>query len=275
MKPARSTRLLLSLLLILLALAPRSTQAAGPLTTCTITDLGPLPGGTFSEAFAINASGQVVGDAGTQDASGNVVTQHAVRWDAAATTPTDLGTSPGITSSYAIDINASGAVVGWSDGAVEWASGTTTPTTLGLLPGSTFSHALAINASGQVVGEDDIKDANGNTVAHAVRWDAGTTTPTDLGTLSVSGITTSTVAWGINASGQVVGAAGALPDGTIWGHAVLWNAGMTTPTDLGSLLPSGSGWVLEIAYAINDAGQIVGVGYINNGPDHGFRLSCS
>jgi probable HAF family extracellular repeat protein len=241
--------------------------------------LGPLPGGTFSEAFAINASGQVVGDAGTQDASGNVVTQHAVRWDAAATTPTDLGTSPGITSSYAIDINASGAVVGWSDGAVEWASGATTPTTLGLLPGSTFSHALAINASGQVVGEDRIKDANGNTVAHAVRWDAGTTTPTDLGTLAgitgtLAGIT-STVAWGINASGQVVGAADTLPDGSIWGHAVLWNAGMTTPTDLGSLLPAGSGWVLEIAYAINDAGQIVGVGYINNGPDHGFRLSCS
>src|SRR5437764_15239107 len=101
MKTARSSRLLLSLLLILLALAPRSTQAAGPLTTCTITDLGPLPGDTFSAAFAINASGQVVGQAGTQDASGNVVTYHAVRWDAAATTPTDLGTSPGITSSVA------------------------------------------------------------------------------------------------------------------------------------------------------------------------------
>jgi probable HAF family extracellular repeat protein len=365
MQTARSTRLLLSLLLILVALAPRSTQAAGPLTTCTITDLGPLPGGTFSDAFAINASGQVVGEAGTQDASGNVVTQHAVRWDAAATTPTDLGTLSGITSSIAFGINASGAVVGASGStAVEWAPGATatTPiTALGLLPGSTAGDAFAINASGQVVGEADTQDASGNLVTHAVRWDAGATTPTNLGTSpgitsstavdinasgqvvgtsgtavvwapgattptalsllpggtynvaravnangqvvgsadtkdasgnlvthavrwdatappatdlgTLSGIT-STQALGINAGGQVVGAAGMLPDGTPFGRAVLWNAGATTPTDLGSLLPPGSGWVLESAYAINDAGQIAGIGSFN-GAEHGFRLTCS
>jgi uncharacterized membrane protein len=112
---------------------------------------------------------------------------------------------------------------------------------------------------------------SGNVVTHAVRWDVGTTTPTDLGTLSSI---TSTIAWDINASGQVVGAAGTSSDGSTFGHAVLWNAGATTPTNLGLLLLPGSGWVLESANAINDAGQIVGVGSINS-VDHGFRLTCS
>jgi probable HAF family extracellular repeat protein len=222
----------------------------------------------------------MVGDVGTKDASGNVVT-HAVRWDVGATAPSDLGTAPGITSSFARGINASGEVVGFLSGSAggvtagEWAPGATTPAALGLLPGGTFSGSYAVNASGQVVGSADTKDASGNLATHAARWDATAATPTDLGTLS--GIT-STIAWGINASGQVVGAAGTpLPDGTPFGRAVLWNAGMTTPTYLGSLLPPGSGWVPESAYAINDAVpvQIVGTGYINNGPDHGFRLTCS
>jgi probable HAF family extracellular repeat protein len=259
--------------------------ASGATATTPPTPLGPLPGGTASVARAINASGQVVGEVDTKDASGNLVT-HAVLWNAGATTPTALGTSPGITSSVAWDINTSGAVVGntQGNGAVEWAPGataTTPPTALGLLPGATFGGALAINANGQVVGQSSTQDASGNLVTHAVLWNAGTTTPTDLGTLAgitgtLAGIT-STIAWGINASGQVVGAAGTLPDGTIAGHALLWNTGMTTPTDLGALLPPGSGWVLEIAYAINDAVpvQIVGTGNINNGPNHGFRLSCS
>jgi probable HAF family extracellular repeat protein len=258
--------------------------APGATATTPPTPLGPLPGSTFSEARAINDHGQVVGEVDTKDASGNVVA-HAVRWDAAAAPPTALGTSPGITSSVAVGINASGAVVGFYSGstAVEWAPGataTTPPTPLGLLPGGTFSGAYAVNASGQAVGDADTKDASGNFVRHAVRWDAGTTTPTDLGTLAgitgtLAGIT-STIAWDINASGQVVGAAGTSSDGSTFGHAVLWNVGMTTPTDLGGLLPSGSPWALGVAYAINDAVpvQIVGIGTIN-GAQHGFRLTCS
>jgi probable HAF family extracellular repeat protein len=250
--------------------------APGATATTPITPLGPLG----STARAINANGQVVGEVETKDTSGNPVA-HAVRWDSGTTTPTELSTS----SSLAFGINASGAVVGGAEGsgAVEWAPGataTTSPTTLGLLQGGTAGIARAINASGQVVGLSNTKDANGNAVPHAVRWDAGTTTPTDLGTLAgitgtLAGIT-STVALGINASGQVVGAAGTSPDGDIFGHAVLWNTGATTPTDLGSLLPAGSGWVLESAYAINDAVpvQIAGVGTIN-GAEHGFRLTCS
>jgi hypothetical protein len=42
--------------------------------------------------------------------------------------------------------------------------------------------------------------------------------------------------------------------------------------DLNKLIPSGSGWVLEQAFAINNAGQIVGTGTIN-GKEHGFLLT--
>jgi probable HAF family extracellular repeat protein len=33
--------------------------------------------------------------------------------------------------------------------------------------------------------------------------------------------------------------------------------------DLNKLIPAHSGWVLETAYSINDAGQIVGYGTLN------------
>lgn len=45
-------------------------------------------------------------------------------------------------------------------------------------------------------------------------------------------------------------------------------------TDLNSLLPAGSGWVLGQATAINDLGQIVGFGSIN-GQTHAFLLNTA
>jgi len=44
--------------------------------------------------------------------------------------------------------------------------------------------------------------------------------------------------------------------------------------DLNSLIPAGSGWELQRAAGINDAGQIVGTGTIN-GQTHGFLLSVN
>jgi probable HAF family extracellular repeat protein len=43
-------------------------------------------------------------------------------------------------------------------------------------------------------------------------------------------------------------------------------------TDLNSLIPAGSGWVLTSARGINDAGQIVGTGTIS-GVQHAFLLT--
>ena len=246
MKTARSTHLLLSLLLILLALAPRSTQAAGPLTTCTPTDLGPLGGSGVSVAFGINASGQVVGASTTQDA------YHAVRWDTGAITttgaitPTDLGTSTGITTSIAYGINDRGVVVGVSGSAVEWApavTATTPITSLGLPSGATDGVARAINVNGQVAGYADTKAASGNSVPHAVRWDAGMTTPTALST-------SPSFAYGINASGVVVGVAAG-------SGAVEWAAGATATTPI-TTLGLLQGGTFGFARAINANGQVVG-----------------
>ena len=42
--------------------------------------------------------------------------------------------------------------------------------------------------------------------------------------------------------------------------------------DLNDLIPSGSGWVLTEAEGINEAGRIVGVGWLN-GQQRGFLLT--
>jgi probable HAF family extracellular repeat protein len=80
---------------------------------------------------------------------------------------------------------------------------------------------------------------------------------TDLGTLGGA----SSAAQAINTAGQVVGqstyiagVSGLGPD-LVNDHAFLWQNG--TMIDLNSLLPAGSGWILEDAVAINDKGQIV------------------
>jgi probable HAF family extracellular repeat protein len=72
----------------------------------TVTDLGTLPGGASSQAYGINASGQVVGQAA--NASGNT---HAFLYSGGVMS--DLGTLGG-PYSYARGINDSGQIVGWS-----------------------------------------------------------------------------------------------------------------------------------------------------------------
>jgi len=71
----------------------------------------------------------------------------------------------------------------------------------------------------------------------------------------------SSVAYAINATGDVVGSASVLlPDGQTDRHAILWKAGETLPTDLNTLIDPASGWTLTEARGINDAGMIVGSG---------------
>jgi probable HAF family extracellular repeat protein len=74
----------------------------------------------------------------------------------------------------------------------------------------------------------------------------------------------------VNASGQVVGTSSPAVSG--FNHAFLWQNG--TLTDLNDLLPSGSGWVLTTAYALNNSGVIVGDGLFNGAP-RAFRLTIT
>ena len=75
----------------------------------------------------------------------------------------------------------------------------------------------------------------------------------DLGTLGGP----ESYAMHINASGQVVGYAATDNSNTIF-HAFLYSGGVMY--DLNNLIPSVSGWDLMVAYGINDAGQVVGIG---------------
>jgi probable HAF family extracellular repeat protein len=87
---------------------------------------------------------------------------------------------------------------------------------------------------------------------------------TDLGTLG--GRISRGVA--INSAGQVTGSAQTAGDAT--DHVFLYSDGVMT--DLNTLIPADSGWILQNGTAINDRGQITGYGAIN-GEEHAFLLT--
>ncbi len=219
---------------------PAVSAAAGPAPGATQpTDLGTLGGG-YSEAFAVNASGQVVGTSATASDE-----RHAFLWTAERGMR-DLGTLGG-SSSTARDINQRGEVVGWSeasdgqDHAFIW-SAKDGMRDLGAL-GRPRSYAYSINDRGQVVGYTAAleQDRPFTRIGHAAFiW----TTDSGMRDLRAPDDQWSE-AWDINARGQVAGTRG--------GRAFLWTAtdGMQ---DLG--VPEGR--ARSYANSINDRGQIAG-----------------
>src|SRR5216683_1777252 len=209
----------------------------------TMTDLGTL-GGPNSAAIAINDAGQIVGNSDFPDG-----TSHAFLYEAGVMT--DLG------AVSAVSINASGQVlVSDSIFASVYSNGAMQP-----LPfpqcagyGPQYAAAYAINDSGEVVGE-------------AWAWNGGQFVCDDA--VSISGGQAKDIAFyvlpeGFNAaiaisrSGRVLGKGWTYCDNIACGQEYTFLDG--TVAFFESYTPDSSGWYLLIGSAINDAGQIAGIG---------------
>ncbi len=228
-------------------------------------DLGTL-GGADSTAQFINAHGQVAGESFLDSnpnppigapacSGGGVPTQHPFLWQEGFV---DLG-SLGGTCGYPNWLNDRGEVVGTMtlagdliNHAFLWKSGSLVD--LGTLGGNN-SEAWFANDAGDVVGRADFSPTS--TDHHAFLWRHGVME--DLGT--VAGQTSST-AFSINAKSQVVGDAN--------DNAWLWENGSIV--DLNSLVPHGTDLHVAVAAAINNRGEIVATGLLQNGDEHAIVL---
>lgn len=222
-------------------------------------DLGAI-GGSNSNGYGINASGQVAGNAYT---TGNSAIR-ATLFDSTSGN-VNLGVISGGSISQGSAVNDSGQVVGYSATSgftVNHAalySTTGSPIDLGTL-GGTYSQATDINNSGQIVGQGY---ASGNGSLRAILFSntPGNSGNIDLGTLGGA----SGSASAINNSGQIVGYS-AIANGN--NHATLFSStsGNAGNIDLGTL-----GGADSYAYDINDSGQIVGTSSTTgNSAAHGF-----
>jgi probable HAF family extracellular repeat protein len=218
----------------------------------------------------INSSGEITGDNGAEAA----LWGGGHQW-------IQLGILPGGNASHAIGINDYGQVVGYSDNGNSsfyrgflWTPSSPNSTSGSMIDLGAFdttsygySYATAINAEGKVTGQAGNSDYY-NGAGHAYVWVPSSTngtagSMTDLGTLAVNpdpGLSQSE-GNAINASGVVVGDAN--PNGATSQNrtvAVVWQPGTNgsySISDLNTLIPSGTGWTLTRADAVNDQGQIV------------------
>lgn len=209
-------------------------------------------------ARAVNESDVVVGQVVVTEPDG-LKFERAAMWQNGVLN--QLGTLGGV-SSFAYAINDMGEVVGKSllAGNQAWhamlySGGTLRD--LGTLGGA-CSQAYGINNARQVVGVADTVSARPHAFLYAVSASGQVTSRLDLGTLDGK----ASAAYAINEGGVVVGSSGA--------RAFQWAAGVMT--DLNTLLPSGSGWVLEDARDINNQGWIVGRGK-HNGQERAYMLA--
>jgi probable HAF family extracellular repeat protein len=221
----------------------------------------PAFGSAFTSGAGINDSGQVVGGSIASDGS-----SHGFR--TAANSPInpatdDIGTLPfgpvAASTSGGRSINRAGVVLGAFEGGniifptafLDSGNSITEIPCIIVAPfGNNFT---GINDQGIFAGTDNCSQTFPPFIALVQNG-----TITDMAQCDCE-------PHGINNSSQVVG------QGFTFGpnHAFLYSGG--TLYDLNNLFPSGSGWVVSNATAINDHGQIVGMGTLN-GARHGFRL---
>lgn len=175
-------------------------------------------------------------------------------------------------STGALAINDNNQIAGWGFKnylmrAVLWQSPSASPTALDALPGFNQIRATAINFSGHVVVVAfNVTSSGGYSVwgpCSSFLWRQGE------GMKNLGSLGGQCYAWDINDKGQIVGSSDTAQKEK---HAFLYQDGVMT--DLNTLLPAKSGWVLHEARAINNKGEIVGYGTIN-GNTRAFLLSAS
>lgn len=153
----------------------------------------------FSYAAAINASGQIVGN----DSFGTEFS--AALWQNGKAI--NLGVLPGDASSWAVAINDSGEIVGYSEATYYQATAWINGKIIGLpfLPGGTNSQAFAINAEGLIVGTSNgPAGVSPLEQSHAVAWIGGSVIDLN-GLLPANSAWLLTSATGVNDRGQIVG----------------------------------------------------------------------
>lgn len=285
----------------------QSTQRAMLWSRGTAQDLGNVGPGIpgelrFTEALGINNRGQVVGQGVTR--SGDTLITRGFVWNKGVMTQLDGPDAAGLTAanaindaghvaglaqvgsyraamwidgkvsligpvdgtSWASDINASDRVAGSTLGytgmpsAFVWQAGSLSQ--LAPLEAGYGAYAMALNDRGQVVGTSD---SSSNTF-QAVLWNDGQAVrlPGTEGTFE-------SVAKDISNAGRIVGykRAGS-PFGDV--TAMLWQDGQGYDMNLLEGV-AGSGWRLQAAADINEAGMIVGYGMSPDGKSHAFLLT--
>ena len=176
----------------------------------------------------------------------------------------DIGSLPGgVDESFASAIANNGLVVGDSSAAggthaFSWRPGNMLD--LGTLPGRNNSNAVVLSEFGQIVGSSNAD----NELSHGFVWQEGVMK--DLGDLP--GGLDESFANDINPQLLIVGSSSS----SLGDRAVL-SRGFGDWQDINGMLDpiSGIGWTLTTALAINDLGDIVGLG-LKNGVLHGVLL---
>ncbi len=217
-------------------------------TNNVMTDLGTL-GGPNSYAIAINDSGQIVGNSDLADG-----TSHAFLCEAGVMT--DLG------AVSAVGINASGQIlVSDSSFASVYSNGTMQP-----LPfpqcvgyGPQYATAYAINDSAEVVGVAWASNGGMLVCGDSILISDSQAKDISFGVLPM-GFNT---AIAINGSGHILGKGWTYCDGAVCDQEYTFLDGAVL--FLAASTPDSSGWSSLLGSAINDAGQIAGIGNNANG----------